>query len=81
MEDRQTAMVKLYGETCFKTQAARILHVSTEKIRNMLEDGRLTPACAGTRVDVRSIADYIQAPTECEHQARRKRSGQKWRVD
>ena len=68
--DRATIMVALYGEVCTMAQAGQILGRSAGTVRNMVEDGRLEAACAGTRVDVRSIARYIEAPADRDYEAR-----------
>lgn len=75
--DRHAAMVDKYGEACSKTTAAKIISCSTEKVNAMLEDGRIKAACAGTRVDVRSLADYIECRSEADHAARMRRKGLK----
>ena len=77
--DRHAAMVERHGEACTKAAAARILSVSPTTIVAMLEDGRILDACDGTRVDVRSLADYIETRKESDHAARMKRKGyKKW---
>lgn len=58
--DRHAAMVAKHGEACTKARAARIINCSTSTITAMLRDGRIRAACEGTRVDVRSLADYIE---------------------
>lgn len=58
--DRHAAMVDKHGEACTKAQAARIISCGTSTINAMLRDGRIRSACEGTRVDVRSLADYIE---------------------
>lgn len=58
--DRHAAMVAKHGEACTKAQAARIISCGTSTINAMLRDGRIRSACEGTRVDVRSLADYIE---------------------
>lgn len=58
--DRHAAMVAKHGEACTKAQAARIISCGTATINAMLRDGRIRSACGGTRVDVRSLADYIE---------------------
>ena len=68
--DRATVMVALYGEVCTMAQAGQILGRSAGTIKNMVEDGRLEAACEGSRVDVRSIARYIEAPAAQDHAAR-----------
>lgn len=75
--DRHAAMVEKHGEACTKSQAARIISCSPTTITAMLEDGRLKSACEGTRVDVRSLADYIENRGEMDHAARMRRKGYK----
>ena len=72
-ESRGESMARMYGEVCNKSQAARILNCSTAKITDMLGDGRLLPACQGEKVDVRSIAAYIESPEERDYEARRRK--------
>lgn len=60
--NRLNDMLDRYGECVSKAEAARILHRTQVTITNMLKDGRLRRACRGTMVDVRSIAEYIDAP-------------------
>lgn len=71
-EDRADVMVRLYGEVCTKTAAARILSCATNTIYKMLDDGRLDAACGGTMVDVRSIARYVAAPAKEDQEARKR---------
>lgn len=71
--DRDELMVELYGEACTFTRAARMLQSSPYMIKRMIEDGRLKSACRGSRVDVRSIAHYIEAPEAYDEEARRQR--------
>ena len=73
--DRQTAMVDQYGEACSKTQAAKIISVTPPTINAMLADGRVLYACGGTRVDVRSLARYIDDPGQADHAARMRKKG------
>lgn len=80
MNDRMNDMLDRYGEVCTRTVAAKVLGCSTGKIRNMLEDGRLSTACEGTMVDVRSIAGYIESPAQKELELRQRKSGHKWYV-
>lgn len=68
--DRHRAMVERLGEACSKTTAAREIECSTQTITKMLEDGRLQAACEGTRVDVRSLADYIERRPQADREAR-----------
>ena len=78
--DRLDDMLSRYGEVCTKTMAAKILGRTPKTVRVMLEDGRLEGACAGTMVDVRSIARYITAPQQAEFEARMRRRGREWAV-
>jgi hypothetical protein len=70
MTSRQEEMLKLYGEVCKRKDAAKILHCCPKHISNMVKDGRLKEACAGTKIDVRSIAEYIETPREHDNQAK-----------
>ena len=83
-EDRAEMMVRMYGEVCSKTEAAKILGCTVKTVYGMLEDERLDPACEGTKVDVRSIARYIAAPKQEDFEARKrrimKRNGSGWAV-
>lgn len=56
---REEALVGQYGESVDKTVAAKMLGVTRATVYAMLADGRIAPACAGRRVDVRSIAGYL----------------------
>ena len=76
-ETREERMVKLYGETCTRKDAAKILSRSRQCIANMLSDGRLTAACGGSMVDVRSIAAYIEQPQARDAQARYQKRAEK----
>mgnify|MGYP006923223227 CR=1 FL=1 len=78
--DRLDDMLSRYGEVCTKTMAAKILGRTPKTVRVMLEDGRLESACAGTMVDVRSIAEYIAQPRQSDEAARQRRMGRKWAV-
>lgn len=82
--ERAELMVKCYGEVCKRSEAARILGRNSATINAMLADGRLDPACEGTRVDVRSIARYISAPAQAEEKGRitriKRRNGSEWAV-
>ena len=54
-------LVARHGEYVDKTVAARILGVTRATIYAMLADGRITGACEGRRVDVRSIGRYMSS--------------------
>lgn len=83
-QERVDDMVKRYGEVCRRSHAAKILHCTSQKINAMLADGRLEWACAGTMVDVRSIAQYICQPKQAEFEARinriKRRTGSRFAV-
>ena len=72
-ESRADSMVRIFGEVCSKSQAARILSCSTKTVSTMLDDGRLDYACAGEKVDVRSIARYIEKPKEHDFEAHKRK--------
>lgn len=79
-EKRMNDMLERYGEVCKRTVAAKILGCSDSKIKSMLQDGRLSYACGGTMVDVRSIAAYFCKPKQADEMARQRRMGRKWAV-
>lgn len=56
---KEEELVSRYGEYVDKTVAAKILGVTRVTVYAMLADGRILGACAGRRVDVRSIARYL----------------------
>lgn len=62
VRERTEEMVARYGEAVKLTTAARILDRDRKTIYRMIEDGRLETACAGTMIDVYSIARYICQP-------------------
>ena len=67
---RETAMTLLYGEACTKATAAKLINVTTRTVHEMIRDGRLKAACGGERVDVRSLAVYVENRGEHDHEAR-----------
>ena len=56
--DRLSDMLERYGEVCTQKEAARILSIHPRSVHRMMEQGRLRRV--GHRVDVRSIAEYIE---------------------
>ena len=70
MASRLDDMLQRYGECVTKTRAAAILGCSVSKVKVMLRDGRLRTVCAGSMVDVRSIAAYIETPAAADDAAR-----------
>lgn len=80
MQEREALLVREHGEVVTYTEAGRILSRSIKTVKAMLEDGRIDYACAGTMVDVRSIARYIAAPKQEDFNARVRKSGRKWAV-
>ena len=84
LSERTDALVERYGEVCTRVAAARILGRSANTVKAMLQDGRLDTACAGTMVDVRSIARYICQPAVEDFEARKRRykqrRGTEWAV-
>lgn len=78
LDTTTTLYVQSYGEVCTKAQAARILSVDARTISRMIDDGRLSDACAGKRVSVRSIARFVCAPKQICEEARREKMKQKY---
>ena len=66
--ERMNDMLDRYGEVCDQTTAAKILSVSCRTISRMMEEGRLRRV--DRRVDVRSIAEYIENPKQADFEAR-----------
>ena len=62
---KEEELVSRYGEYVDKTVAAKILGVTRVTVYAMLADGRILGACAGRRVDVRSIARYMAMQRPC----------------
>lgn len=69
---RTEDLLTRYGEAVKRSTAAHIIDCSPRTIAAMLSDGRLRAACAGTRVDVRSISEYIENPAAMNRAARLK---------
>ena len=67
---RMEDMIKRYGECVTVAAAARIMGRSRRTVQRMLDDGRMRWACAGTMVDVRSMAEYIESPAQADRSAR-----------
>ena len=72
---KEEELVSRYGEYVDKTVAAKILGVTRVTVYAMLADGRILGACAGRRVDVRSIARYLtmQRPGESQREENQKK--------
>ena len=71
--ERMNDMLERYGEVCTQKEAARLLSVQPRSIHRMMEQGRLRRV--GHRVDVRSIAEYIENCGRVLHAPRRRNSG------
>lgn len=69
-------MIRRYGWFVDKSVAAEIIGVSRQTVYKMLADGRLTAACAGKRVDVRSIAEYLRRSSEHEKETEKQMKGE-----
>lgn len=67
---RMDDMLARWGECVTVAVATKIMGRSRGMINRMLDDGRLRRVCQGTMVDVRSIAEYIEAPAEADNRAR-----------
>jgi hypothetical protein len=80
-EERTRLMVDRLGEAIPKTVAAREIHCAINTIAHMLKDGRLETACAGTRVDTRSLARYICEPAAVKEERRKRKVIERYNVD
>ena len=79
-QERGDLMIEQYGEACTFAQASRMLNHTPFTIKQMLEDGRLNYACEGTRVDVRSVAEYIMAPKQIDRATRNRKKARRFAV-
>ena len=77
-EERSRIMTEQYGEACTKKVAAHILGRDARTIARWIADGRIDDACAGTMVDVRSLARYLAAPKQMDLEARRRKMALKY---
>ena len=68
--NRLDDMLTRYGECVTVAAAARIMGRSRQTVKRMVDDGRIRWACAGTMVDVRSMAEYIESPAQADRRAR-----------
>lgn len=68
--NRLDDMLTRYGECVTVAAAARIMGRSRKTVQRMIDDGRIRWACAGTMVDVRSMAEYIESPVQADRSAR-----------
>ena len=73
MASKEEELLGRYGEYVDKTLTAKILGVTRATVYAMLADGRIQGACAGRRVDVRSIARYMTKTEDICGAARRGR--------
>ena len=77
--DRLSDMLERYGEVCTQKEAARILSIHPRSVHRMMEQGRLRRV--GHRVDVRSIAEYIENCGRVLTAPRRRSSGSSQRSE
>lgn len=63
-QSRETLMVKAYGEVILWQEAMNMLHLTKVGLKRLIDRGVLKDACEGKRIDVRSIARYIEKPEE-----------------
>ena len=62
---RAESMANMYGEACTKAKAAELISCSVRSVTNLVNAGKIRACCDGTKIDVRSIAEYIEAkPTK-----------------
>ena len=51
-------------------QCANYINKARNTVKKMIDDGRMRWAYAGTMVDVRSMAEYIESPAQADRRAR-----------
>ena len=81
MTERMRDMLEMYGECVTEKKAAEIINCHYRTIGVMLKDGRLRSCCGGTKVDVRSICEYIEMPDAFNRAARVLKARQKMGID
>lgn len=57
---RGESMAMLYGEAITKEKAAELLSCSRRTVTQYVEDGKIRTCCDGKKIDVRSVADFIE---------------------
>ena len=67
-KSRLDDMLERYGELCTQQMAAKILSVVPRTVARMLQEGRLRRV--DKKVDVRSIAAYIENPEQMNFEAK-----------
>ena len=70
MESRMEDLRCLYVETVTVADAARIIGMSRNSMYALLRRGKISRACGGKRIDVRSVARYIDEPAVTNHRVR-----------
>lgn len=60
LASKQPGLIQQYGKYVDKTVAAQILGVTRATVYAMINDGRIRGAYGGRKVDVRSIAAYME---------------------
>lgn len=56
---RKESMVSSYGEAMTKKQVCQTLNVSGTTVWRMIQDGKVKTVLGGSRIDTRSLADYL----------------------
>lgn len=59
---REQMLVEIHGMVTTKADAAKILRCSRDTLNNLIRKGKIMMCCEGTKVDVRSIAAYMDMP-------------------
>ena len=77
-KSRLDDMLERYGEICTQKTAAKILGIVPRTVARMMDEGRLRRV--GTRVDVRSIVEYIEHPKQSNFSARSRNTTPEGRI-
>ena len=59
VQDRLGKMLEDCGEVCSRNEAMRQLHVGAEKLETLIAANKIRLACEGEKIDVRSMAEYM----------------------
>lgn len=77
---RAESMASIYGECCSKERAAELLNCSHRTITQYVYDGKLKTCCEGKKIDVRSIAAFLEAPANVIDRRRKGAKKEDWMV-
>lgn len=66
-------LITKYGESCTRKIASEILGKRPGSVSQMIDDGRLRTVPGSTKVDVRSIIQYLSNAQQADYAARQRK--------